>query len=321
MLEELKNYIRNVLGIDVEIKALNNDSLKKLPVYFKSEYTIYQLSLFQKDVLLAEVKGDFTTESLRKHLDIIGEKFHTTAIALINQLEAYKRLRLIDKKIPFIVPGKQMYMPGLLIDLKEFNMAPKEQRKAMTPATQMLVLYHLLIESLEGINLKNIADKLHYDSATITRSAWYLHNMNLCKLRGTKEKALHFELRGKELWEKTEPLMSNPVKKFQYYSGWIHDQNMFKANNNALAYYSGLNDDIVEFYAVRPGYFRFIGSVNIRKTARLEGNICIEEWKYNPCLLSKGGYVDPLSLYLCFRHETDERVKIALEQIIENIKW
>ncbi len=320
-MDELIKYFKESLGVDVAIKALNPESLKALPIYINGEYNIYQVNLYRQDLLFAEVKGDFTTERLRKHLHIIKKALNTNTVAVIGQLEAYKRLRLVEKKIPFIVPGKQMYMPDLLIDLKEFGVKPIQQPKAMTPATQLLLLYHLQVEPLDGINFKSIAEKLLYDSATITRSAYYLHNIGICELQGTKDKSLHLKNQKIDLWEQVEPLMSCPVKKVQYYSGWVDDKNMFRTNNNALAHYSDLNDDVVDFYAVRPGYTQLIGGVNLKKAALLEGNICIEEWRYNPYLLAKTEFIDPLSLYLCFRNKPDERIEMAMEQITNNIKW
>lgn len=321
MLDELQKYLQNTLATELEIKLVDTASLKKLPVYIRGEYTVYQSQLFQKDLLFLEVKGNYTTNSLGKHLDIIEEKLNKTVVAIIDQVDSYQRLRLIEKHIPFIVPGKQMYMPKLLVAIKEYGITPKEQPKIMTPATQFLLLYHLQIESLEGQNLKSIANILGYDSATITRSASYLHNMELCVIQGTKEKSLHFSSNKKELWEKSEPLMSNPVKRSFYYSGWADDNNLFRSNDNALAHYTNLNEGIVEHYAARPGYLKFLEGANLKRTAKLEGNICVEEWKYDPDPLSKNGFVDPLSLYLCFRDNEDERIEIALEQIINEIEW
>ncbi|MCK4920493.1 MAG: hypothetical protein KAS71_05565 [Bacteroidales bacterium] len=320
-MNELKIYLKSTLGIEPEIQPLKTDKLKALPLYITGEYTVQRITLFHRDFLLVGVKNDFTTDRLRKHLETIRAAFNTNTIAVITKLEAYKRLRLIEKKIPFIIPGKQMYLPDLLIDLKEFGNKPKELPAAMRPATQFLLMYHLQVEPLEGINLKGIAEKLGYDAATITRAVYYLHNTDICTLEGAKDKTLHFNKSKRELWEQVELLMNNPVKKIHYYSGWVADNNMYRSNNNALAHYSDLNDDVIEYYAVKPGYTRIIGGANLKKTALLEGNICIEEWKYNPFLLAKNGFVDSLSLYLCFRNKPDERIEMALEQIIENIKW
>jgi len=237
-MNDIKKYLKDALGIETEIIPLKADKLKDLPIYITSEYSIHQINLYRQDLLLVLVKGNFTTERLRKHLDTIRAAFNTNTIAVISQLEAYNRLRLIEKKIPFIIPGKQMYLPNLLIDLKEFGIKPRQQPQVMQPATQLLILYHLQVEPLEGYNLKGIAEKLDYDAATITRAAYYLHNTGICTLQGSKEKSLHFEGANRELWEKAEPMMNNPVKKIQYFSGWVDNANLYKSNINALAHYS-----------------------------------------------------------------------------------
>ena len=320
-MNEFKTYLKSALGLEPEIKPLKTERLKKMPLYIASEYEIQLVNLYGHDFLLVDVKSDFTTGRLKKHLDTIATILDTKAIAVIAQLEAYKRIRLIEKRIPFIIPGKQMYLPDLLIDLKEFGNKPKGLLATMRPATQFLLLYHLQVEPLDGINLKGIAEKLGYDAATITRAVHYLRNAGLCTLDGTKEKTLHFNENNRELWEKAEPLMINPVKKIQYCNGWIDDNNLYKTNDNALAHYTDLNDDAIEYYAIRPGYTRFTEGANCKKTAQFEGNICIEEWRYDPGLLAQDGFVDPLSLYLCFRNDADERVQIALEQIKEKFVW
>ena len=40
-------------------------------------------------------------------------------------------------------------------------------------------------------------------------------------------------------------------------------------------------------------------------------------WKYDPLLLSRDGVVDPLSLVMSLRGNTDERVEEALEDLMD----
>ena len=47
----------------------------------------------------------------------------------------------------------------------------------------------------------------------------------------------------------------------------------------------------------------------------------IEVWRYNPMLLAKSNVVDPLSLYLSLKTNEDERVRIELKNLINNVKW
>lgn len=46
----------------------------------------------------------------------------------------------------------------------------------------------------------------------------------------------------------------------------------------------------------------------------------VEVWAYSPKSLATGATVDPLSLFLCFRDDPDERIQAALEQLVEEIK-
>jgi len=51
------------------------------------------------------------------------------------------------------------------------------------------------------------------------------------------------------------------------------------------------------------------------------GDNRIEVRLYNPMILSGNKNVDTLSLCLSLKHEEDERIKGALEDLINEIKW
>jgi len=319
-MDEVIKYLRDALGVDTEVKELKAERLKTLPMYITNEYSIQNIRLYQRDILLVFVKNDFTPTKLRKHLDIIKSKVNILTVAVLDQIEAYNRLRLIENKIPFIIPGKQMYLTDLLIDLKEFSVYSKKQITSMQPATQLLLLYHLQVESLEGKNLKEIAKKTKYNAITVSRVAFYLQNIGLCTLIGTKNKYLHFSFAGKDLWNISKDLMANPVKKITYMNAWTVPDQMDRSNISALAHYSNINDDETIYFAVNTRYFKFYLKHDVIANQK-EGKICIEEWKYDPRLLTNSTFVDPLSLYLCFKGSSDERIQMALEQMINNIKW
>lgn len=322
-MNEVINYINEVLGIRANYKKVTPEKLKNLPFFLAKGYEFGEIKLFNQRIILLVVKDDFTTEILRTHLTKVQNVLGAVVVAVIPPVDAYKRLRLIEKKIPFIVPGKQMYLPDLLISLKEYgnNRVDDQHPTNMQPAAQLIILYHLQVEPLEGLNLGMIAEKLHYNPMTITRAAFYFQNTGLCRIEGTKEKFLKFDKTKLELWDIAEPKMTNPINKKQFYTGYTLDKNLKKTNINALAHYTELNDEQVEFFAMRPGYEKFIGGVNLKPIDPMEGNVCMEEWKYDPALLTKTEYVDPLSLYLCFRENKNERIEMALEKLIKNFQW
>ena len=321
-MKDLEKYIEIILGTKAEIAPVAKKRMQGLPFFIENNYDLYSVELFNHEIILVEVKTKITAEQLRKHLNIVQKAFQLSAVAVLQPVAAYNRLRLIEKKIPFIIPGKQMFMPQLLIDLKEFGVqhAP-EKPEIMQPAAQLLLLYHLEVEPLEGINLKTIALKLGYDAATISRVMKYLLLSNLCELNGSKDKYLHFCFMKKELWIKAESLMLNPIKNTIYYTGILENNELRKTNINALSDYSDLNPTTIRYYAAKPGYIQWLTDEYPNKTGQLEGDIYIEEWKYNPQKLSKTDTVDKLSLYLCLKENKDERVQDALEQLIKTMPW
>ncbi len=318
-METLKNYFDTTLGVDVVIQPLKEERTKRLPFFVMSNYTLFKTQLFGCELILAEAKEAVTADRLKKQLDIIQAAIQLPVIAILKPTEAYNRSRLIEKKVSFVIPGKQMYMPSLLVDLKEFGVSQEQQSELMQPAVQFLLLYHLEVESLDGLNLKKIAEKLEYNAATITRAVKYLMVNNICKLAGTKDKFLHFNFTKKELWDKTKTLMFNPIKKSSYFTGILNDMDLRKTDINALSQYSDLNPSLIHFYAAKPGTIQLLKEKYPNKIGEMEGDVCIEEWKYNPAKLSQTEFVDRLSLYLCFRDNKDERIENALEQLIESV--
>jgi hypothetical protein len=307
----------------LDYKEVAPERLKNLPLFLVKSYDFGEIRLFNQSVILLFVRDEFTTEILRKHLTRIKSALNAIIVPVLPPVDSYKRLRLIDKNIPFIIPGKQMYMPELLISLKEYRNTDADYRQSgkMQPAAQLILLYHMQVESLEGLNLGKIAGKLGYNPMTITRAAYYFQNIGLCSIEGTKEKFLKFNKTKRKLWDIAEPKMINPVNKYQFYTGYTLNKSLKKTNINALSFYTDINNDPIEYLAMLHGLWKFIEGVDLRPSDPLEANICIEEWKYDPGILSKKEYVDPLSLYLCFRENKNDRIEMALEKLLKQIQW
>ena len=62
-------------------------------------------------------------------------------------LPTFDRKRLIQRRIPFLVPGRQTYLPVALIDLREKAKGGQrlldEPKERLSAPAQVLVLYHL----------------------------------------------------------------------------------------------------------------------------------------------------------------------------------
>jgi hypothetical protein len=323
-MNELVHYIFDVLGIHCNVVPIPDNELERLPLFMKLEYDFMSGNISGHEVLFIKPKKnvELTAVKLRKHLDIASKVFKKTSVFVIESLEGYNRKRLINKKVPFVIPGKQMYMPDLLIDLKDFAVSQRQKPVTMTPAAQFLLLYHLQVEQLEGMNMKSIAKKLGYGTMTITRVANFLRTEDICKIEGTKEKYLLFNKTRQALWKEAEPLMFNPVKKTIYVSGKPSFNEVCRSNINALSYYTLIADENKDYYAITDKSRKhFINTGLIKDYGNLDGEVCLEIWKYDPGKLSNNNYVDRLSLYLIFRDDQDERIQMVLDQMMEEFPW
>ena len=117
--------------------------------------------------------------------------------------------------------------------------------------------------------------------------------------------------------------MQNPVRKVRWVLDRHDDLPAVMAGESALAKYTLMSEPQYPVYAMAASDWK-----GIRKTLQLKeltypepGCIALQTWRYGPDLLAEGHYVDRLSLFLSLRQESDPRIKIAADELLEQISW
>lgn len=336
-MKQLMQYIFDILATDVNPEPIPNQQLGSLPMFIGESYQLYNLLLLNQQLVLVEPKGksEFSTLQTEKHLKLLKDKLEKKLVLVLNEITAYERKKLIEKGINFIVPGKQLYLPDLLIDLRESYTNPRAKRKIekLLPSAQFMVIYHILHRNeewkLEEHSFKEIAKELGYTAMAITKAVNNLKYHEIIDVEGEKEKFIRFKHNRSDLWQFLEHgnLFVNPVLKRVYVDEKPSGIFMLHTNTSALHEYSDLNPGMQAFYAIEKTVF-----YGLQKNKALlnpneyEGRYCLEVWKYNPETLVAGipnnaPVVDPLSLYLSIEDLNDERIEMALEQIKEKFIW
>ncbi len=329
-MDALRKYLRETLGDDLNPVLVKGNETDKLPLFFKTMYKLYRANFRGRDLLLAEIRNEnsSTIQQIERHFQLIQEILGNFTVLVAKNIPAFNRKRLIEKGINFIVPGKQLYLPALMLDLRETYSRPVQKKLTLLPSAQCILLYHILHreENIEELPLKQVAALFNYTAMAISKAADNLGKHNLCKLEGTREKFIRFTGDVPELWQNALPFLVNPMLK-QVFADKIPQADFWKkANESALPEYSDMNESRQEYYATDRGNF-----LRLQKNAQLmnlndyEGKYCIEVWKYSPVVLAKGitkkNNVDPLSLYLRLKDNKDERVEMSMEKIIEKFIW
>ncbi|TAL58904.1 MAG: MarR family transcriptional regulator [Bacteroidetes bacterium] len=334
-MRQLENYIHETLGTDIHPAPISKSGLGNLPMFIKEAYKLDYAILHNNNLILAEAKDNEHLSILQttKQFEQIKKAFNKNVVLVAADMTAITRKRLIEHGINFIVPGKQMYLPDLLIDLREnfSNTKNKHRITHLLPSAQFIVLYHILHRNekrkIEEHSFKELAKKFNYTQMAITKAIDNLKQHGLCKAEGTKEKFVRFNYERNELWNAALPLMVNPVLKKIYVDEKPKKVFMLHSNESALPEYSDMNPSTQEYYAIDKTAFYKLQKNNALVNANdYEGKYCLEVWKYNPLTLvgempNDRAVVDPLSLYLNLKEVRDARIEMALDKILEKYIW
>ncbi len=331
------HYINQTLGTNATSLPIQKDGLGKLPMFINEAYRLYETVLFGRELILVELRNndDFGILQLEKHCQLLKSTFNKKIVIVIPALAAYNRKRLIEKGINFIVPEKQLFLPELLIDLRESYANPraKQKNEKLLPSAQVLAIYQIIHRynnwKLEQHSFKEIAIKLHYTPMAITNAIDNLKYHDIVDVEGDKEKYVKFKFERHELWNYLlhNNLLVNPVLKTVFVDELPQGINRLMCNASALPEYTSLNPSKQQYYAIEKTVFYGLQkSIALINANDYEGRFALEVWKYNPYTLieemnNDDFVVDPLSLYLSLKDSHDERVEMGLEQIIDNFIW
>lgn len=336
-MKQTLRYIQEALGIQATISPLAKSYLDRLPLFITETYKLHKTMLFNVEIVLAELKSKeaLSIQQTEKQLQQIKNVLQMKVAIVLENVPAYNRKRLIEKGINFIVPNKQLYLPDMLVDLKESFTNPKAKQKTekLLPSAQFLLIYHIIHRNenwkLEDYPFKELARKLNYTPMAITNAIDNLKYNDLLEVTGEKEKFIRFRSNRSELWNiaHQQNLLVNPVLKTIFVDEKPKDIFLLQSNASALPEYTDLNPSRQEYFAIEKTVFYSLQKSNfLANPNEHEGRYALEIWKYNPLTLvgelpNDLPVVDPLSLYLSVKDSRDERVEMALEQIIEKFIW
>jgi hypothetical protein len=319
-----ERYLKDVLALSTKCVPWNDTA--SLPFYMRELYNFSSVILMKKPFLLmiAKSKQEQTPATVKKHLMQLSEKWKNDAIYVRSSISSYNRQRLIEYKIPFVIPGTQMYFPMLGIDLREHFKKFQEERPIFSPATQAVILYVLYNKLNIAVTPTDMSKNLGYSPMTMTRAYEEMNSAGVGEqeVRG-KKRFLSFPVTGKALWEKVLPYLKTPLKMREYIFAFQGKDLEVYAGFSALARYSTLVEPKNPTYAIGNNEWKLLEQQRkvVQLPWRVEGAIEIELWSYRPSLFANHNTADRLSLYLSLKDTKDERVEEALEKMMEGMEW
>lgn len=325
LLDTLVKYVQQILGVDLHPVPWAGQN--RLPFLLRDRYRFYRVQVLENDCLLMVDVGseEQSPAAIRKHIDSVWA--HTQEAPLIyvrDRITPYNRKRLIEHKVPFVVPGNQMYLPMLGLDLREHFRKLRAAPPEFSPATQVVVLYWLLQGKDEPLTPAVMAQRLGYSRMSMTRAFDELENAGLGEFftRG-RERCVVFPESKRELWLKAQAFLKNPVK-WRHHVMTTHLPSLrVRAGLMALAHYTMLAEPTHTVFAMHlKEWNTLLAQHDLQVVPPHEPQAAeIQVWSYDPVLFAENGFADRLSVYLSLKGSEDERVEAALTEMLEELRW
>jgi len=297
-----------------------------LPLFLREQFEFAEVELFGHRMLLAVERtppDELSASEYARNAAMLRQGLGQNVVLVMAKLPSYVRNRLVREGVPFIVPGAQMFLPMVMIDLRErFSKAASRIQDKLSPVSQLVVIYQILREPVAHIPLAQLGKRLAYSPQAVSFAQEELQNSNLCDVRRAgKMVFLEFRLGGKALWEKAEPLMASPVRRTQWVRWGQPRARAVVSGTTALSRLSMLAEDAVPTYGMRDRELvaAFKKGELLGCSGSDDADARMESWKYDPWVLAENGVADPCSLYLSLRRSGDERVQKEIGFLIERL--
>lgn len=337
---QVSNYISEVFRPCTELGEWSG--ALSLPMYLQANWIYRRLDLAGMECLLmwdAFGEQQETALNLRKHIEKLSAIAQMPIIYGVSDTTSFHRKRLIDQGIAFVVPGKQLYLPFAALDLREnFAVFKSQPVSRLSACAQQLVLLKCLGFWQPQLPAQEWAARLGLSKMTVSRAYGELHSLGIARLEMLGRQAnLYFVDSGQALWERALPHLSSPVKReIKINRDIYHDsrrrfQEMGQRFANiectagewALAELGMLASPKQPCFAFGKLEWDWFTKLNpIREYEGYgEDPIRVQAWRYEPSSVQeyRGDRlrVDNLSLFLSLQHHKDDRVQMALHDLLE----
>ncbi len=312
--EPAAEYLNRVLGIRVTYK---DDAMSSLPNYLHARYRMQRVALDTTDAVFLYPKAQLDAASaVKKHTERIQDVAGAPAVLVLEYLPYRQKEYLLREKIPFIVEGKQIYLPFLAVYLQERGDMERQTAEAMLPSAQLLLLFYIYHGCGELLT-SEAAEKLALTPTSISRASRQLEEMGLVRTqkRGV-QKVLLSEKTPSELFAAAKGCFRNPVKRVIYVPKAQVQEELLFSGITALSAFSLLNAPAVTSLATH--HIAAWEAVDSKQLQSAEDQFALELWRYDPKKRANGEYVDRLSLALSLRDDAaaDERVEEAVAEML-----
>ena len=153
-------YLDKVLGVKVTYEDVE---FKHLPNFIATRYRLQMVSMNEQKMIFLYPKTELEQiEVLKKHIARIQKNENLPVVLVLKELGFRQKEYLIREKIPFIVDGKQIYLPACVIYSGTVQRRKKDKGRNTSIGADASTAFHLWRRT--GIIYKSSCERLGTDT-------------------------------------------------------------------------------------------------------------------------------------------------------------
>ena len=312
--KRVENYLSRLGVGSVSIDVA--DTGRQVPLHLQTVGSVLPVEMQGERYLLVfprlryEEPGD---------LIALGEEFESAyGLKAVFCIDSNNRdyCRYLQKHgVDYVVPGRQVFLPPRMVfesDRAYSEIDSSFLGKRISPNAQLLLIWYLANKGLPPrVPFVQVMDALQMPNAYLSKAAKELELRQLATVAYEgRQGFVEFDENRRTLWRMAEPGMTNPCRKTA--RGKEVPQGALLAGMSALAQMGELSYDgpVVCACSAKTICRRQLGPA-------YEG-VVIQCWRYDPGLVGFNcKCVDPFSLYLTMRDESDPRLIKEARNLVE----
>lgn len=316
----MKEFLERTLRQNVFIEE--TQCMKdELPLIYHARYTFFKVETNKLFWIAIQPKQEVGLVTLRKDRARIERLAGLNCAIFLDATTFYMKEKMIEEGIPFVVKGKQVYLPFIGCLLSHENEREIPPVHLISYLTQKLI-FVAIYERWRMVTVSEAAEKLEVSKMSISRcfdEIEYL-NVNIIGRKG-KSRVIIIPSDVEKLWNNVQLILRSPVIAKYELREDIRLQK--KAGISALCEYSLLSDNEYPTYAITKKEITDSGVKKMKQVHPGEEIGCV--------VLELGYFIDfkgkniedPLSVALTLTEteKQEERIHISIDEMLKEYVW
>ena len=313
----MKEFLEKSLRQNV-IMTENKKVYKKLPLAYRGRYNIFTVEMNGVLWMAIHPRENVGLVMLRRDRAGVEKMTGLNCAIFLDRTTFYIKEKLMEEGIPFVIDGKQVFLPfiGYLLSKEnERELPPVHLTSFLTQKMLLIAIY----EQWNEVRVSYAAKRLEVSTKSASRCFDELEylNVNVLGMKG-KSRVINIPDDREQLWQQIESVLRNPVIRRLILRKDMKLEK--KAGLSALCEYSLLSDNVYPTYAVTKKELKASGVKEEKQASELEEIGCVVlEVGYFIEFLGKD-LQDPLSVVLSLTEE-EQQVDISINEMLEEYVW